>query len=125
MSRTITASYRFPPARPWITVDRCTPDDLLDIAGGAAHQLEQLRSLCDSEDHVRAICRLLVERIEPKLRAAQEMYQSELAERNRLAGLHHKLSMELALVKSFDRAARAITGKSFNDLNTEMDNGTL
>lgn len=54
--RTATPGYRFPPAAPELAADRCSRDDLLDIAAGAVRQRDQLWALVGSQDHVQAIC---------------------------------------------------------------------
>lgn len=87
-ARTVTQGYRFPPAKPDVPpADRCSRDDLLQLAADAMSNGDDLWSLLGSREHVRAICRLLVEQIEPESRAADEQIralQSKAAETARL-----------------------------------------
>lgn len=65
-SRPPTAPYTVPMA------EDCTSEQLLDLAAAAARDPDTLWSLLGSSAHVAAICRLLSERVEPALRAADK-----------------------------------------------------
>lgn len=71
---TITAAYKFPPGCPVTvpTASECTEEQLLELATAAVLSRDDLWALLGSQDHVREICRLLVEWYEPDLRAAKE-----------------------------------------------------
>lgn len=99
--RTITQGYRFPPARPDVPrAELCTREQLLDLAAGAANHDDQLWSLLGSSTHVRAICRLLVEHIEPESRAADEQIRALQVE---LAAAQSKAAASERLLERTER----------------------
>lgn len=68
--RTVTQLRLSPAPAPVPAAADCTDDELLDLAAGAMKGGVRLWDL--SYDHVQAICRLLVERVEPAKRLAEE-----------------------------------------------------
>ncbi len=118
-----TQAYRFPAAGPDAPeADRCSDDQLLQLAVDAVESRGDLLALISSPQHVRRLCELLC-RIEPVARRTREidqelrvcrlaldeernahqvtildrefvkdLHEAELAERIRLAGLHAELS---------------------------------
>lgn len=102
--RTTTPSYRFPPITPLAgPAEECTREELLDLAAGAVSQQDQLWALVGSQPHVKAICRLLVERFEPELRTAlQQLDVARGVAATALAGLErekrsHQQTLELMI----------------------------
>lgn len=99
--RTATAAYRFPPAKP-VTVPPahlCEREDLLDLAAGAVRHRDQLWALLGSSEHVVAICRLLVEHVEPEL-------VDSVLRANRLALDLHLANQQIAALQARNEAQR-------------------
>jgi hypothetical protein len=95
LPRTVTAPYVFAPTRP-VTVPSahlCSDTELLDLAAGAVAHPEQLWQLVGQQDYVRAICQLLVERVEP----ARQDLATKLAASDRAVV---QLRLELATVQA-------------------------
>lgn len=86
---------------------------------------------------VEAVCKALIElgaRHSDRLQLAEQLRVAAETERNRLAALHARVSLEnvqlrhqiagttpVAIDVAIDRAARAITGKSAVELNAYLD----
>src|SRR5690242_10666538 len=94
-SRTAPGYLSRPPTAPHTVplAEDCTPEQLLDLAAAAAQDPDTLWSLLGSAEHVAAICRLLSERVEPALRAAdRELDELEIKHAHEIRTLQLQLA---------------------------------
>lgn len=144
--RTETQLYRFQPGRPCAPPARdCTDGDLRQLIADALGNHSDLLALLGSPDHVRRIL-ALANRLDLQLAARSAELVGERLEVLRLAGLHRESSRLLVEVQTlhrvisaenielrrrasldsaFDRAAKAVTGRSAAELAVELEDQTL
>jgi hypothetical protein len=115
-SRTDTSSYHFPPATPSPPADRCTREQLLEIAADGARDPSEL--LC-SPAHVRALCRL-VGALGAEL-VAELQYSAELQRQLVRSDSENDALRRLTIAASFERLTITVTGRSYAEVAADLE----